>query len=180
MPECTTAASTVRSSWASRRHAIDRRSTLPRPPLRPLCLVPRTGRAVERIHATQLSPRVFARHQREGTPLLVEGTLGALAREDWGLSGFAAAVGAHLPLTCRIHGGDGYATSPDRWTGRKHMRSTVTTTAPLFADSIRSGIAAANGCGERLFTTSTAVNRFGVVVGGEPSANSVSSQLFPL
>ena len=82
--------------------------------------------SIERIHASQMTPSVFRRYQREGIPFILEGCLRPPCNDphEWSLYRFASAVGDEA-LTCRIHGGDGFATDPHRWTGRSHMRTSV-------------------------------------------------------
>lgn len=154
MASTSTSTARMTSSWASRPRPRQQRLTAPEPafgaapaakglqPISPSrlpstssCLeqprlkLPHSSAAsIDRICAAKLTPALFKRYQLSGTPLLIEGCLRSPSsgQHDWSLGSFVAAVGPEQ-LTCRIHGGDGFATSPDRWHSRSHMRSSVRT-----------------------------------------------------
>ena len=97
------------------------------------------------MHIDRLTPEIFAAEYRsQGRPLVIEGALPTSA-DAWSLEHVREQLGVD-PFTCRIHGADGYSTSPDRWAGRSHARRAVLTTARQFADTIAAGSAAAEDC----------------------------------
>mmetsp|Transcript_4014 Transcript_4014/g.13260 ORF Transcript_4014/g.13260 Transcript_4014/m.13260 type:complete len:416 (-) Transcript_4014:440-1687(-) len=173
MASTSTSTARMTSSWANRPRPRQQRLTAPEPafgaapaakglqPISPsrlpstsscveqprLKLPHSSAASIDRICAAKLTPALFKRYQLSGTPLLIEGCLRSPSsgQHDWSLGSFVAAVGPEQ-LTCRIHGGDGFATSPDRWHSRSHMRSSVVTSASVFSESIASGLAAANDC----------------------------------
>ena len=103
--------------------------------------------AVERIAASDLTPALFERRFRAtSTPVVVTGLLPTDPSEPWRLSCFCELLDPAAAYSCRIHGGDGYAQQPGRWTGKSHARHTVLSSARKFAEAITSGVAAREDC----------------------------------
>jgi len=100
---------------------------------------------VPRVNISAMSPQVFEKQFRAcSRPVIIEG---ALPKEEWRLERFVALLGADTEIGCRIHGNDGHALAPERWRHKKsHAKHVVQTTARKFADSIASGVAAAEDC----------------------------------
>jgi len=102
---------------------------------------------VERIAACDLTPALFERRFRAtSTPVVVTGLLPSDPSEPWRLERFCELLDPAAAYSCRIHGGDGYAQQPGRWTGKSHARHTVLSSARKFAEAITSGVAAREDC----------------------------------
>ena len=103
--------------------------------------------AVERIAASDLTPALFERRFRAtSTPVVVTGLLRNQEADPWRLSRFCELLDPAAAYSCRIHGGDGYAQQPGRWTGKSHARHTVLSSARKFAEAITTGVAAREDC----------------------------------
>uniref|UniRef100_A0A7S2IVI5 JmjC domain-containing protein n=1 Tax=Haptolina brevifila TaxID=156173 RepID=A0A7S2IVI5_9EUKA len=101
--------------------------------------------AVARIHISQLTPALFDAHHRSvGVPLIIEGALDKAV--DWRLPAFVNSFDPEATYQCRIHGGDSFAVSPSKWSGKTHARHVVPTTPRKFAETITSGVAQREDC----------------------------------
>ena len=106
---------------------------------------------VARVHISQLTPGTFEAHYRSlGKPVIIEGALDRVLdgpqSMDWNLVAFASSFAVDAVYQCRVHGGDSYATTPNKWKGRSHARRVVATTPAAFAASVQSGAASREDC----------------------------------
>eukprot|EP00965_Chrysotila_dentata_P231274 6198250-Pleurochrysis_carterae.AAC.5 len=97
-------------------------------------------RAIQRVHVSDLTPLEFDKTYRSaGKPVIISGAIGDTSK--YSLSAFADLLGS-FPLTCRIHGTDGYATKPHLWSNSSsHARHTVPTDGLKFKRAIETGFA---------------------------------------
>ena len=102
---------------------------------------------ITRRHISQLTPEVFeAEFRSRGVPVVIQGALDA-GNERWRLKRFVDLFDADASFQCRIHGGDSFATTPDRWRHQKsHARHVVWTSPSKFAHTIATGVAQREDC----------------------------------
>jgi hypothetical protein len=78
-------------------------------------------------------------------PVVIEGML-PQADHRWELHSFVEMFDPAATYSCRVHGGDKFATTPSLWKGKSHARHVVMTTPRKFADTITSGVGAREDC----------------------------------
>ena len=101
---------------------------------------------IARLHISQLTPALFdAKFRQPGVPLVIEGAID-LSSFDWRLHSFVETFDAEATYQCRVHGGDAFARTPSKWSGKSHARHVVPTTPRKYAQTITDGIAAREDC----------------------------------